>query len=60
MLKYNVLDSSGGRKIHKGEKVNIGGAVIFLAFLTSYIIAMPQISQHDSIDLMIVFIAIIS
>ncbi|MDD4685368.1 MAG: MraY family glycosyltransferase [Bacteroidales bacterium] len=60
MLKYNVLDSSGGRKIHKGEKVNIGGAVIFLAFLTSYIIAMPQISNHDSIDLMIVFIAIVS
>jgi len=60
MQKYKVIDCSGGRKIHKGEKVNIGGAVIFLAFLISYIIAIPQISKYDSIDLILSFIAIIS
>lgn len=60
MLKYNVLDRSGGRKIHKGQKVNIGGAVIFVAFLTSYLIAIPQISNTDSADLVISFISIIS
>ena len=60
MLKYNVLDRSGGRKIHKGQKVNIGGAVIFVAFLISYIIAIPQIANTDSVDLVISFISIIS
>ncbi len=60
MVKYNVLDSSGGRKIHKGDKVNIGGAIIFIAFLIAYLIAIPQLSKHDSVDLVISFIAIIS
>lgn len=60
MLKHRVLDHSGGRKIHNGEKVNIGGGVIFIAFLISYLIAIPEISDHDPIDLVISFIAVIS
>lgn len=59
MLKYKVIDHSGGRKIHKGKKVNLGGIVIFLSFLISYIIAIPIISKHDPLDLAISFIIII-
>lgn len=59
MLKYRVLDRSGGRKIHNGDKVNVGGVVIFISFLTSYLIALPFIAKQDSIDLAITFIIII-
>jgi UDP-N-acetylmuramyl pentapeptide phosphotransferase/UDP-N-acetylglucosamine-1-phosphate transferase len=60
MLRYKVLDTSGGRKIHKGEKVNSGGAVIFIAFAISYLISLPEISVHDPVDLAICFILIIA
>lgn len=59
MLKYRVLDRSGGRKIHQGEKVNIGGVVIFIAFLVAYLVALPFIAKQDPIDLAITFIMII-
>lgn len=59
MLKYHVLDRSGGRKIHNGEKVNVGGIVIFISFLASYLVALPFIAKQDSIDLAITFIIII-
>jgi UDP-GlcNAc:undecaprenyl-phosphate/decaprenyl-phosphate GlcNAc-1-phosphate transferase len=59
MLKYHVLDRSGGRKIHKGEKVNVGGAIIFIAFLASYLIALPFITKQEPIDLAITFIILI-
>lgn len=59
MKKYNVLDRSGGRKIHKGEKVNVGGVIIFIAFLASYLIALPFIAKQESTDLAITFIILI-
>lgn len=59
MLKYHVLDRSGGRKIHKGEKVNIGGVIIFIAFLASYLIALPFIAKQEPIDLALTFIILI-
>lgn len=37
MKKHNVLDRCGGRKIHKGEKVNLGGIVIFIGFAVALI-----------------------
>lgn len=60
MLKYKVFDISGGRKIHKGLKVNSGGAVIFIAFAISYLISLPEISLHNPLDLAICFILIIT
>ena len=35
MLKYRILDNAGGRKIHSGNKVNIGGSIIYLGFLVA-------------------------
>lgn len=55
MLKYNVLDRSGGRKIHIGTKVNMGGIVIFLGFMASYIIAIPSLIAYEELDLVLSF-----
>lgn len=60
MHKHKVLDKSGGRKIHKGEKVNMGGIVIFFGFLCVYIIAIPIFLRHESIDLILTFILLLS
>lgn len=59
MLRYKVLDKSGGRKIHKGVKVNIGGLVIFLAFAVSYIVALPYLANDNYSDSAITFLLIL-
>ncbi len=58
MLKYRVLDRSGGRKIHKGIKVNIGGFIIFLGFVASYILALSYIPK-EYIDNALTFIILL-
>lgn len=60
MLKYKVLDRSGGRKIHKGIKVNAGGLVIFISFLASYIVALPNISNNGNFASAIIFILLLA
>ncbi len=60
MLKYKVIDHSGGRKIHKGLKVNVGGLVIFVSFLVSYIVALPYLSNNGNIDSAITFILVLT
>lgn len=60
MLKYKVLDRSGGRKIHTGIKVNVGGLVLFISFLASYIVSLPYLSNNENIDSTITFILIIA
>lgn len=60
MLKYRILDNAGGRKIHSGNKVNIGGSIIYLGFLVAYIISLPFLASYDDIDLTIVFISVIT
>lgn len=60
MLKYKIFDFPGGRKIHKNKKNNLGGAVIFLGFLISYIHALPSITREVSIELVLTYINVIS
>lgn len=60
MLRHRVLDRSGGRKIHQGEKVNMGGIVIFLGFAASYLFSMPVLINSVSIDLVLEVIILLS
>lgn len=60
MLKYKVLDKSGGRKIHNGEKVNMGGLVIFFGFLCAYLISIPVFLKIETMDLILSFILLLS
>lgn len=60
MLKYKVLDKAGGRKIHNGEKVNMGGIIIFFGFLCSYLIFIPVLLKIEPLDLILSFILLIS
>ena len=57
--KYEIFDVSGGRKIHKNKKNNLGGVVIFFGFLISYIFALPSITRGVSIELALYYINVI-
>src|SRR5574344_1410772 len=59
MLKYHILDPSGGRKKHKGKKVNMGGIIIFLACIVSCLLAMHSYKSSCNMDYIITFIIVL-
>jgi len=59
MLKYHILDSSVGRKKHNGNKVNMGGIIIFLACIVSCLLAMHSYKPSCNIDYIITFLIVL-
>lgn len=60
MERYKILDSSGGRKIHKGYTAHMGGIVIFIAFAISLTASIFQLVEHLELFHFITFIALLA
>jgi UDP-N-acetylmuramyl pentapeptide phosphotransferase/UDP-N-acetylglucosamine-1-phosphate transferase len=59
MEKYKILDSSGGRKIHKGYTAHMGGVVIFIAFVIALFSCVLQLMTEINMLQFISFIVLL-
>ena len=60
MEKYKILDSSGGRKIHKGYTAHMGGVVIFIAFAVAMFSSVLQMMDKINMLQLLAFITLLS
>lgn len=60
MEKYKILDSSGGRKIHKGYTAHMGGVVIFVAFAIAMFSSVLQMVDKVNMIQLLAFIILLS
>ncbi|MEE1113238.1 MAG: MraY family glycosyltransferase [Bacteroidales bacterium] len=60
MEKYKILDSSGGRKIHKGYTAHLGGVVIFFAFAIAMFSSVLQMVDKVNMLQLLAFITLLS
>lgn len=60
MEKYKILDSSGGRKIHKGYTAHMGGVVIFVAFAIATCSCVLQMINDIDILQLLAFLILLS
>ena len=60
MEKYKILDSSGGRKIHKGYTAHMGGVVIFIAFAVAMLSSVLQMMDKINMLQLLAFITLLS
>lgn len=60
MEKYKILDSSGGRKIHKGYTAHMGGIVIFIGFVVSLLSVVLQMITQINIFQLLAFITLLA
>lgn len=60
MEKYKILDSSGGRKIHKGYTAHMGGVVIFVAFVIALFACALQLISEINMFQLFAFIILLS
>jgi UDP-N-acetylmuramyl pentapeptide phosphotransferase/UDP-N-acetylglucosamine-1-phosphate transferase len=60
MEKYKILDSSGGRKIHKGYTAHMGGVVIFVAFAVATCSCVLQMINNINILQLLAFLILLS
>lgn len=60
MEKYKILDSSGGRKIHKGYTAHMGGVVIFVSFAVALFSCILQLISEINIWQLLAFLTLLS